>query len=60
MSDIIVEEVRRVREELIKRHGGIEGYFKYCQAQDRARASRLKARPHKRRAHTTRKTTKDK
>jgi hypothetical protein len=57
MSDIIVEEVRRVREELIKRHGGIDEYFKHCQAQDRARASRLKARPHKRGA---RKTTKGK
>jgi hypothetical protein len=50
MNDIIVEEVRRVREELIKRHGGIDEYFKHCQAQDRARASRLKARPHKQRA----------
>ena len=60
MNDIIVEEVRRVREELIKRHGGIDGYFKYCQAQDRARASRLKARPPKQRARTARKATKGK
>jgi hypothetical protein len=36
MNDIIVEEVRRIREELIERHSGIDGYFKYCQAQDRA------------------------
>ncbi len=37
MIDVIVDEVRQVREELIKRYGGIEGYFKHCQAQDQAR-----------------------
>jgi hypothetical protein len=36
----IVEHARQVREELIERHGGIDGYFKYCQELDRARASR--------------------
>ncbi len=40
MSDVIVEEIRRIRDELIKRYGGIEGYFKHCQAQDRAWTSR--------------------
>jgi hypothetical protein len=29
MSDVIVDEIRRLREELINRHGGIDGYFKY-------------------------------
>lgn len=48
MSDDIVDEVRRVREELIERHGGIDGYFKYCQQQDRARARRLKSPARKR------------
>jgi hypothetical protein len=48
MNDVIVEQVRQVREELIKRYGGIDGYFKHCQAQDQARASRLKPRRRKR------------
>lgn len=43
-----VEEVRRVREELIERYGGIDGYFKHCQAQERAQASRMKSRRRKR------------
>jgi hypothetical protein len=55
MSDVIVDEVRRVREELINQHGGIDGYFKYCQQQDRARAARVKSR---RRKRTTRKRSK--
>lgn len=36
MTDDIVEPIRQVREELINRHGGIEGYFEHCQAQERA------------------------
>jgi hypothetical protein len=36
MTDNIVEEVRRIREQLIERHGGIDGYFEHCQAIDRA------------------------
>jgi hypothetical protein len=42
MSDVIVEEVRRAREELIKRFGGINGYFQHCQSLDRASAGRQK------------------
>jgi hypothetical protein len=53
MNDEIVEQVRRVREELIERFGGIEGYFKHCQAQERA--ARAKARPRKKPARTPRK-----
>ena len=30
-------EVRRVREELIKRHGGLDGYMKHLEAMDRER-----------------------
>ena len=56
MSDEIVEQVRRVREQLIERYGGIDGYFKHCQAQDRA--SRTKARRGKRAARNARKATK--
>lgn len=44
MKDVIVDPIRRIREELIKRYGGIEGYFKHCQAQDRARTARPKPR----------------
>jgi hypothetical protein len=47
MSDVIVDEIRRVREELIRRYGGIDGYFKRCQAQERAQRSRSKARRRK-------------
>ena len=47
MSDPILEEIWRVREELIKKHGGIDGYFKYVQKLDRARRRKSKrgARP---------------
>ena len=44
MSVDIVEDIRRVREALIERHAGIEGYFKHCQSQDRARAAKAKPR----------------
>ena len=37
ITDSNVEEVRRVREELIKRHGGLDGYMKHFQATDRER-----------------------
>ena len=48
MNDMIVDETRRVREELIDRYGGIDKYFKHCQAQDRARTARAKSRLRKR------------
>ena len=53
MNDEIVEPIRQIREELIKRHGGIDGYFKHCQAQDRARAARAKRRRRTLRARST-------
>jgi hypothetical protein len=37
MSDPILEEIWRVRQELIKQHGGLEGYVAYVQKLDRAR-----------------------
>jgi hypothetical protein len=37
MTDPILDEIWRVREELHKKHGGIDGYFKYIQKLDRAR-----------------------
>jgi hypothetical protein len=45
MSDPILEEIGRVRQELLKRHGGIDGYVKHIQKLDRARrAARRKKR----------------
>ena len=40
MSDPILEEIWRVRKELIKQHGGLEGYLAYVQKLDRARRQR--------------------
>jgi hypothetical protein len=40
MNDPILEEIWRVRQELIKQHGGLEGYFQYVQKIDRARRQR--------------------
>ena len=42
MPDPILDEIRRVREELIKKHGGIDGYFQYVEKLDRARRRREK------------------
>ena len=37
ITDSNVEEVRRVREALIQRHGGLDGYMKHIQTMDRER-----------------------
>jgi hypothetical protein len=58
MKDVIVDEVRRVREELIDRYGGIDGYFKHCQAQERTQATRRKSRRAKQATRAGRKTSK--
>ena len=47
MTDPILDEIWRVREELLKRYGGIDGYFKHLQAMDRARARKTSARRRK-------------
>lgn len=44
MHDPILEEVWRVREELIKQYGGLDGLIKHVQAMDRARARKAKQR----------------
>ncbi len=36
MPDPILDEIWRVREELLKKHGGLDGYFRYIQKLDRA------------------------
>ena len=40
MADPILDEIWRAREELIKKHGGLDGYFAYIQKMDRARQRR--------------------
>ena len=42
MHDPMLEEIWRVREELIKRHGGVHGYLRYLQALDRERIRKQK------------------
>ena len=37
ISDPILEEIWKVREQLLKKHGGLDGYFAYVQKLDRAR-----------------------
>lgn len=46
MSDPILEEVWRVREELFRKYGGVEGLWKHLEAMDRAR---LRKERHRRR-----------
>ncbi len=57
MSDVIVEEVRRVREELFKLFGGINDYFQHCQCQDRALKGSRKPRRRKQPLPASRKST---
>jgi hypothetical protein len=40
MSDPILDEIWRVREKLVREHGGLEGYLAYVQKLDRARRKR--------------------
>ena len=44
MGDPILEEIWRVREALIKKHGGMDGYFRYVEKLDRERRRRKQAR----------------
>ncbi len=54
MSDPMLEEIWRVREELIRQHGGLDGYIKYVQKLERAHAERRKTtRPSRRRRRRT-------
>jgi hypothetical protein len=50
MTDPIVDEVRRVREELIERHGGLDAYLRYCEQQDRRAGRGGKEPPQMKRA----------
>jgi len=44
MADPILDEIWRVREALLKKHGGLDGYFKYIQKLERARQQRERRR----------------
>ena len=44
MPDPILDEIWRVREELLKKHGGLDGYFRYVQKLDRAHRQRGRKR----------------
>ena len=41
MTDPISEEIARVRQELLKQHGGLEGYFRHVQKLDRTHRKKL-------------------
>ena len=42
--DPIVDEVRRVRDDLVKKYGGLEGWIDHLQSMDEARACKTKKR----------------
>lgn len=44
MVDPILDEIWRVRAELIKKHGGPDGYFEYIRKRDEARRKKLRKR----------------
>jgi len=50
MNDPILDEIQRVRQELIEKHGGPDGYFKYVQKLDRAHQARRRKKAAKARA----------
>jgi hypothetical protein len=64
MTDPILDEIWRVREELIKQHGGLDGYLAYVRKLDRAHRQRggretvKKTRQQSLRAATSKKTPK--
>ena len=52
MPDPILEEIWKVREELLKKHGGLDGYFEYVQKLDRAKRLKAKKRSVLKKART--------
>ena len=54
MSDPMLDEIWRVREELFRQHGGLDGYIKHVQKLERAHAERQeKTQPSGRRRRRT-------
>jgi len=45
MADPILDELWRVREMLVKKHGGFDGYWNYLQKLDQARGGANGGRP---------------
>ena len=43
-NDVIVDEVRRVRDELVKKYGGLDGWIQHLQAMDRERGRKTHRR----------------
>ncbi len=43
-GDVIVDEVRRVRDRLVQRYGGLDGWIEHLQEMDRERARKAKKR----------------
>ena len=44
IEDPIVDEVRRASDEVIKRHGGFDGWVRHLQAMDRERVRKARQR----------------
>jgi hypothetical protein len=55
MADPILDEIWRVRAELVKKHGGIHGWVRHMQKLDRARRQKRK-RAAKRKSESSAKT----
>ena len=56
MADPILDEIWRVRAELLKRYGGLAGYFKHIQELDRAHRRRQRAKAGKPRRKPSRRS----
>jgi hypothetical protein len=59
MKDVIVDEVRRVRQELIMKHGGLIAWMEHLQEKDRERARAEKKRNTKKIGRPANKRKKD-
>ena len=59
MKDVIVDEVRRVRQELIEKHGGLIGWMEHLQKKDRERTQAAKKRTVKKNGRTANKRKRD-
>ena len=57
-ADVIVDQVRRVRDELVKRYGGLDGWIDHLQAMDRERAGKMQRPTAKKRVSNGRKRRK--
>ena len=51
-TDVIVDAVRRVRDKLVKRYGGLDGWIEHLQTLDRERTSKTRRpKPYKNVSH---------